>query len=582
MTNNTPDKTKRANYHLNYILLIFIAIISCLTGWFFNQYRHKLTFGTDTKVAAGERKILFYQSSMHPWITSDKPGKCTICGMDLAPIYEDEAQSIAHSDFTKLTDTARAIIGVESVSARVTPLVRTLRVAGVLSDDETKRRILSARVSGRIEILHVNQLGIDVTANQPLAVIFSPTLKTAQRRYLEALNNLNAGTEESVNPEIANTRERLLSFGMPEDDIETLERSKKTDAHFVVRSFADGAVVSRNVYEGQYVHADDELFQICDFSMLWFIFDAYENTLPLLKLNQPVTISLPSFSNETFTAPITFIDPSLNETTHTARVRVVIPNPQKRILHRQTANGVVHIETEPTLVVPRSSILYTRNRPVAYVDLGNGAYQLRQIELGQIGDTDIEIVSGIEEGEKVVTQAALLVDGQTQLAHIADTPNSVTETTAQEHLSTITQNSIPDLSSKSSSSVVLPDNLVEIVLKATNALSSDNLAEYQNYLPQLIDAVKIIDDEEVYEFLEPFMKKLVAGGNLKEARQPFELFSDAFAGIIKSQPAGNRQAYIFQCPMSPVLGKARWIQKQNKEVLNPFFGSEMLNCGIEL
>jgi hypothetical protein len=138
-----------------------------------------------------------------------------------------------------------------------------------------------------------------------------------------------------------------------------------------------------------------------------------------------------------------------------------------------------------------------------------------------------------------------------------------------------------ELIPKSTSPVILPEHLVQIVLKATNALSSDNLAEYQNHLPQLIEAIKVTD-EDVYDFLEPFAEKLVIGGNLKESRQPFEVFSDAFAGIIKSQPAGKRQAYIFQCPMSPVLGKARWIQKQNKEVLNPFFGSEMLNCGIEL
>jgi hypothetical protein len=134
---------------------------------------------------------------------------------------------------------------------------------------------------------------------------------------------------------------------------------------------------------------------------------------------------------------------------------------------------------------------------------------------------------------------------------------------------------------KSISSVRLPDHLVQIVLKATNALSSDNLAEYQNFRLQLIEAIKVTDDD-VSDFLKPFAEKLVMGGNLKEARQPFELFSNTFADIIKSQPVGERQAYIFQCNMSPVLGKARWIQKQNREVLNPFFGSEMLNCGIEL
>jgi Cu(I)/Ag(I) efflux system membrane fusion protein len=550
------------------ILLIAGVLVGGGAGWFIAQHQHgMLTAGDSTN--SGERKVLFYQSPMHPWITSDKPGKCTICGMALAPVYEGDAVIDKDADYLKLAEGTASVIGVASAPARIAPLYRTLRVAGIISDDETRHRILSARVPGRIEELHVNQVGVEVVRSQPLAVIYSPDVLTAQRLYLE--NFRLEGTGAISTSEIASSREKLFGFGLIEDDIKHLEQSQKPDSNFALRAPFDGTVVSRKAYEGQYVNVNDELFEIGDFSTLWFIFDAYERDLPLLKLNQQVTVTLPSLPGESVTAPITFIDPNLNESTRTARVRVVLPNPHRRILHRQTANGVVHFETEPALLIPRSALLFTHELPAAYVDLGSGAYQFRQLELGKIGDTDAEILGGIKEGEKVVTQAALLIDSQTQLAHIAAASEAAAKPMEPEMPET------PGLTAPA----VLPDNFVQIMLKATDALSSDNLAEYQKQLPALLEAVHQTT-EDVHHILMPFAEKLVSGTNLKEVRRPFEPFSNTVADIVRAQPAAERQARIFQCPMSPVLGTARWIQKDNAEVLNPFFGSEMLNCGIEL
>ncbi|MDR1479668.1 MAG: efflux RND transporter periplasmic adaptor subunit [Planctomycetaceae bacterium] len=567
---NTPN-TKRNR--LNYFLLIFVMIVSGLAGWFLSLNRHVVlrVGGNDSETS--ERKIIFYQSPMHPWIKSDKPGKCTICGMALAPVYEGDAAITGNSDFIKLTDMTRAIIGVTSTPARIAPLKRTLRVAGIISDDETQHRILSAQAPGRIEKLYINQVGIDVVGGQPLAEIYSPELQTAQRLYLEKLSIYSTNSGAVTYSEFATARENLLLLGMLDEDIKKLDTTQKPDPIIVVRNLAEGTVISRKAYEGQYVNVNDELFEIGNFSSLWFVFDAYESSLPFIRLNQKVTVLLPSFPEEIFAAPITFIDPSLNNSTRTARVRVVISNPQKRILNRQTANGIINIETEPLLIVPRSSILYTRNIPVAYVDLGDGAYQLRNVQLGKTGDDDVEIISGIKEGEKVVTQSALLIDSQTQLAHITDSPDH----TEQQNESDDNKNTTPKLTTP----VILPDKLIEIMNTATAALSSDNLAEYQKQLPTLIELVNQTTDE-VHEILVPLAAKLTAGKDLKDARQPFEPFSNSFADIVRLQPAEKRQAKIFQCPMSPVLGTARWIQNQNNEVLNPFFGSEMLNCGVEL
>jgi Cu(I)/Ag(I) efflux system membrane fusion protein len=390
------------------------------------------------------------------------------------------------------------------------------------------------------------------------------------------LENLRAGAGGGVSPsEISSSREKLLGYGLVEEDIKKLEETQKPDSYFTLRAPFDGTVVSRKAYEGQYVNVNDELFEIGDFSTLWFIFDAYERDLPLLKLNQSIDVVFASLPGESVSAPIMFIDPNLNEATRTARVRVVLDNPKRHILHRQTANGFVHIETEPTLIIPRSALLFTHEKPAAYVDLGGGAYQFRQLELGKIGDTDAEILGGIEEGEKVVTQAALLIDSQSQLAHLANIKEPEVKRSETSGLP-VSSGGVP-----LTLTAPLPAIFVESVIAITSALSSDNLAEYQKLLPGLLEALHQTP-EEVHKILMPFAEKLVPGKNLKEARRPFEPFSNAVADIVRTQPAAERQAKIYQCPMSPVLGTARWIQKDNEETRNPFFGSEMYNCGVEL
>lgn len=553
-----------------FMLLVVFTLLGGGAGWFIAQHQHAST----TVSNSAERKILFYQSPMHPWITSDKPGKCTICGMALAPVYEgDDTNSAVSggSGFIKLAESTASVIGVASTPVRTAPLHRTLRVAGVISEDETRHRILSARVPGRIEELHVNQVGVEVVHNQPLAVVYSPDVLTAQRLYLE---NRRVGASGAVSAsEIASSREKLLAYGLVEEDIQKLEQTGTPEAILVIRAPFDGTVVSRKAYEGQYVDVNDELFEIGDFSSLWFIFDAYERDLPLLKTGQNVDVTLTSLPGETVTAPIAFIDPNLNESTRTARVRVVLPNSSLRILHRQTANGTVHIESAPTLLIPRSALLYTREQPAAYVDLGGGAYQFRQLTLGHIGDTEAEILAGLNEGEKVVTQAALLIDSQSQLAHIA-TVSGISEEMDK-----------PDSPAASpvtlTTPTTLPPELIESVLKITEALASDRLDDYQKHLPAVLEAVHQTQDT-VHDILMPFAEKLVSGTDLKDARRPFEPFSNAVADIVRTQPEAERQAKIFQCPMSPVLGTARWIQKNNAETRNPFFGSEMLDCGVEL
>ncbi|MDR0706048.1 MAG: hypothetical protein LBF88_13830 [Planctomycetaceae bacterium] len=129
--------------------------------------------------------------------------------------------------------------------------------------------------------------------------------------------------------------------------------------------------------------------------------------------------------------------------------------------------------------------------------------------------------------------------------------------------------------------VTLPPALVQSLSDAASALAKDDLAGYKKHLPAILESVKQTTGA-VRATLLPLSERLVPGNDLKTARKPFEPFSNAAANFVLAQPASKRQAKVFQCPMSPVLGVGRWIQKDNPKLQNPFFGSQMLACGSEV
>ncbi|MFH1498137.1 MAG: efflux RND transporter periplasmic adaptor subunit [Verrucomicrobiota bacterium] len=543
-------------------LVLLTATLAATGGWFAARNTPPAHGHADAINPTGERKIRLYQSPMHPWITSDQPGKCTICGMDLAPVYEGDAGYGASGDLVTLPAATATVIGVETAEARRAPLTRSLRVTGTLEDDETRHRVLSAQTPGRIEKLHVDQVGATVKAGQPLATLYSPDVYAAQRLYIE---RHVAGPDAVTASELSAALENLLALGLVEADIRRIEKTRRPESTVEIRAPFDGVVISRTAYAGAYVKETDPLFEVGDFAHLWFIFDAYEADLPFLHVGQTVDIATPSLPGEILTAPIAFIDPNIDPTTRTARVRVVLDNADGRLRHRQTAAARVAITTDDTLLVPRSAVLFTRHDPLVYLARSETQYAPRPVRLGRAGDDDYEVLAGLQPGDRVVTRAALLIDSQAQIAN----PSAPT---AKSNPSGYSLN--PDTDNKELTKPIISKKLVLAAADAAYALAADDLAGYAKRLPALT-----ADGQP--PALAPLAAKLVAGPDLKTARAAFEPWSTALADLVLAQPATERDVSVFQCPMTPVLGTGRWVSR-TADLKNPFFGSEMLECGEEL
>src|SRR3954462_3576783 len=117
------------------LLIAFVLIpVAGTVGWYLGQQSHG-----HHETSTNDVKVAYYQSPMHPWIKSDKPGNCTICGMKLVPVREGETDA-ASGDSIKLGPQRINVVGIETTAVTKQPLRRTIHVAGTIEDDDTAHR----------------------------------------------------------------------------------------------------------------------------------------------------------------------------------------------------------------------------------------------------------------------------------------------------------------------------------------------------------------------------------------------------------------------------------------------------------
>ena len=307
------------------------------------------------------RKLLYYQDSMHPWIKSDRPGKCTICSMDLTPIYEGESSSGNDDVVVALSSNSITVLNVQTEEVKRRPLSRTLRVAGILEADNTRKAIIGAPAPGRIDDVSVESAGVDVEKGHALATFYSPDLSFQTRQYIFRDRLPDRTNEFGPNPFPKVSTRHPLSHPTP-----VRPRPEVDPFYNDLLSPLAGTVIERNVFDGQYVAEGDRLFTIVDCSVLWFRFDAYERQLAWLEPGQNIEVMAAAVPDKVFPAVIAIIEPNLNEATRTVKVRANVANPlvgglgrQQRLLRLgMYAEGRVQSEFSDVLTVPRTAILF--------------------------------------------------------------------------------------------------------------------------------------------------------------------------------------------------------------------------------
>lgn len=402
---------------------LIIASAATLTlwkrGWFDDDG------GGHTKL---EHAAELWTCSMHPFIVRDKPGTCPICGMELirkgsggaGGTEKGLSPAIAS---VAVSSTQRVMANLKTDTVKYERLVRTISAVGTIQYDQSRQAKVTSWVAGRIDQLPVDRVGMVVTKDRPLALVYSPELYSTQQEYLLALKSRERLKKSPVDVVaksgddlVAAARKRLELFGVKGEQIEALEREGRPNILLPIHTPLSGVVVEKLVQKGEYVSVGTPLFNIADLSRVWAEIELFEDEIPHVSLGTTVTITSAALPGRRLSGRVTYLNPFVDPKTRTVRARVELPNPAGVLRPDMFVNAAISIPLSSSLVVPLSAVVDTGSRSVVWVEREGGVFEQRTVETGERAGDRIQIRSGLTAGEKVAVSGAYLIDSESQLS----------------------------------------------------------------------------------------------------------------------------------------------------------------------
>ena len=387
-----------------------------------------------------------YFCPMHPAVVREtNKEKCPICFMPLSKRKKGEATddplpagTVSRKQYTPYQV---VIAGVRTVPVGYLPLTKDITTVGTIEFDERRLRTVSARVKGRIDKLFVNQTGQMVHEGDPLAELYSPDLVVTVRDLLNARTDGNTGLE-------ANARERLKLWGIDPKQMNEIVAAGKPVTHLTIRSPITGHVLRKYPWEGQSVEEGARLFDVADLSSVWVQAQLYEDDLAFLPtgghdpktgkpaVELPVTAFTRAFPNRAFPGNLSFLFPHVDAETRTLTVRFDLPNPDHELRPGMTATVTLKLTPEllaktpagaglqvrdgKILAVPEPAVIDTGKQKVVYRESLPNTFEGVLVALGAKlhapdGAVYYPVLSGVNEGDRVVAAGSFLLDAETRL-----------------------------------------------------------------------------------------------------------------------------------------------------------------------
>jgi multidrug efflux pump subunit AcrA (membrane-fusion protein) len=379
------------------------------------------------EVSGGEREILFYRNPMDPTISSPVPAKDEM-GMDYVPVFSDEVDQAMGAGTTISIDPAVVQnMNVQSALAERRDLEHEIRTVGYLEYDQERMVTVTTKYSGWVEKVYVNYVGEPVRKGQPLFEIYSPELVQTEQELLSAIEyaskfegvagGVGGGAGGRAQALVEAARTRLSYWDIGPDQIAQLEETGEIFRTLKVVSPSSGLVMKRMAgLEGMAVKPGMETYHIANLSSLWLSVEIFENQLAWVRERTPAEVTFTYFPGEIFRGTVRFIEPEFSEKTRTLRVKLEIPNPGRRLRAGMFATVIFQpVAARQAVTVPSLAVLRTGQRSVVVVDLGEGRFSPREITLGHQSGEYVEVLEGLEAGERVITSAQFLIDSEANL-----------------------------------------------------------------------------------------------------------------------------------------------------------------------
>lgn len=338
-------------------------------------------------------------------------------------------------------ESSRAGLVVQSVTRSD---FRTYRdFPGIVQPDQHNMAEITTLVRGRVVDVYAD-LGQEVKANTPLAILYSSELGLAQSAYLKARARLHVAEqsyarakfllEEKVIGEAEAQRrqaellsnqaesneahDRLKLLGMNDEEFRRLERTREIRSVVPIVAPFPGRVIGRKLTRGEVVETTENLFVIADLSEVWVKANIAEKDIPFVHAvhasgGMQAEVRINAYHGEVFKGTITYVGDVLDPVTRTMQLRLELPNLDGRLKPEMFATVRLYSEAQPDrLAVPEAALQRDQGRIFVFVQRSASEYEVRDVQIGESNGTSTSILTGLSEGESIVTHGAFVLKSE--------------------------------------------------------------------------------------------------------------------------------------------------------------------------
>ncbi|MBN8538946.1 MAG: efflux RND transporter periplasmic adaptor subunit [Parachlamydiales bacterium] len=300
-------------------------------------------------------------------------------------------------------------IGLKVVRAEKKKVEHTIRTVGTVTADQTKEAHVHTKINGWVEQIYADYIGKPVKKGQSLFELYSPDLVSTQEEYLAARKQGAPGREIAVT-----ALERLKLWGVPQSEIDRLKKSGKAKRSVTFDSPVDGFIVNKTAIQGMYITPEMELYHIADLSRIWIIVTLYEYDVAVISVGDEAEIQLPYDPDKSFKGKISYIYPEIELETRTAKARIELDNLDQKLKPGMFSNISLKKNLGEAIVIPDDAVIDTGARKIVFIKTGTSRFEPREIKAGPRIENTFAILSGLKEGEEIVTSAHFLIDAESK------------------------------------------------------------------------------------------------------------------------------------------------------------------------
>jgi Cu(I)/Ag(I) efflux system membrane fusion protein len=306
-------------------------------------------------------------------------------------------------------------IGVKTTKVERHPLTKTIRLQGRVTYDERTRSEVALKFAGFVGDVFVDFIGKPISKGTPLFTVYSPELSATISEYLNLLSAGEMQDNSRFASLIKTARKKLLLWDMTPAQIDNIVKTAEVPQYIPILAPASGIVIDKQVVRGSPVIAGQILYRLADLSNVWIEAQVYESELSLITKGLPVQVTPIGLPGVALKGYLSFISPALNPESRTGAVRIEAKNPHLKLLPEMSVTVETKIALGEHLSVPKDAIIYAGDKKIVFIDQGGGRFIPRFVQIGKKGDEGYEVISGLSEGDRIVTSGNFFIAAESRL-----------------------------------------------------------------------------------------------------------------------------------------------------------------------